>query len=237
MAKKYTKEMKIQACKDFLSGKKSRKQIASELNMGKRGAEKVREWSKMYELNGSLAFTDSNKRRSYTKDFKITVINDYYSSGLSELDICAKYNLSSCTLLREWISKYNNGEKLKTVINKPEVYSMPRVKTTEEERITIVKYYSDHDNNYGQTASLYGVSYSQIYEWCKKFRIYGEEELKDNRGKTVIIIDNDKENRYINQINKLKHKNEQLEREIEVLKKAYALEMDLIQLQGIKKKK
>lgn len=36
MAKKYTKEIKIQACKDFLEEKKSRKQIALELHMGKK---------------------------------------------------------------------------------------------------------------------------------------------------------------------------------------------------------
>ena len=37
MAIKYTKEIKIKACEEFLSGKKSRKQIALELNMRKKG--------------------------------------------------------------------------------------------------------------------------------------------------------------------------------------------------------
>lgn len=63
----------------------------------------------------------------------------------------------------------------------------------------------------------------------------GEEGLKDNRGKTAVA--GDKENKYISQINRLKHRNEQLEREIEVLKKACALKMDLLHLQGIRKKK
>lgn len=40
MSRKYTKEMKIWACEDFLNGRKPRKQIALELNMGKRVAEK-----------------------------------------------------------------------------------------------------------------------------------------------------------------------------------------------------
>ena len=42
MSRKYTKEMKIQACEDFFNGRKYRKQIALELNMGKRGAKKKR---------------------------------------------------------------------------------------------------------------------------------------------------------------------------------------------------
>lgn len=236
MSRKYTKEMKIRACEDFLNRRKSRKQIALELNMGKRGAEKIREWAKMYELNGSLAFSDSDTHKSYTKELKMSAINDYLSTGMSMLDVSAKYNLSSCTLLREWLSKYNNGEKFKTITNDQEVYSMPRTKTTEDERIKIVRYCIENDCNYGKTASLYGVSYHQVYEWCKKFRNSGEEGLKDNRGKTAVDGNNEKDNKYIIQINKLKHRNEQLEREIEVLKKACALKTDLLHLQGIRKK-
>ena len=165
MSRKYTKEMKIRACEDFLNGRKSRKQIALELNMGKREAKKIREWAKMYELNGSLAFSDSDTHKSYTKELKMSAINDYLSTGMSMLDVSAKYDLSSCTLLREWLSKYNNGEKLKTITNDQEVYSMPRTKTTEDEKIKIVRYCIENDCNYRKTASLYGVSYHQVYEW------------------------------------------------------------------------
>ena len=43
---------------------------------------------------------------------------------MSMLDVSAKYNLSSCTLLREWLSKYNNGENLKTITNDQEADDM-----------------------------------------------------------------------------------------------------------------
>lgn len=43
MSRKYIKEKKIKACEDFLNGRKYRKQIALELNIGKRGAEKISE--------------------------------------------------------------------------------------------------------------------------------------------------------------------------------------------------
>lgn len=42
MFRKYTKEMKIQAFEDIMNGRKSRKLIALELNMKKRGAENKR---------------------------------------------------------------------------------------------------------------------------------------------------------------------------------------------------
>ena len=39
---KYTKEQKVQACEDCLSGIKSAQQIATELNIRKRGADLIR---------------------------------------------------------------------------------------------------------------------------------------------------------------------------------------------------
>ena len=45
---KYTKEQKVQACVDYLSGRKSAEQIKIELNMGKCGTGLVRKWVKSY---------------------------------------------------------------------------------------------------------------------------------------------------------------------------------------------
>ena len=209
--------------------------------MGKKGAEKIREWVKMYQYNGSLAFNDGLGYRKYTEEFKIEVVNDYISSGLSQLDITAKYNLSSCTVLREWVSKYNNGERLKSIIDNPEVYHMPRLKATREEKLNIVQFCLKHNNNYALTAQEFGVSYHQVYEWCKKYRLDDELETENTNVPKEEHLKNDNhtnknENHLKNKIKILEHKNTQLEREIEVLKKAYALEMELLQLQGIKKK-
>ncbi|WP_407385030.1 hypothetical protein [Holdemanella porci] len=46
---KYTKEQKVQACEDYLSGRKSAEQIKIELNMGKCGAGLVRKWVNSYQ--------------------------------------------------------------------------------------------------------------------------------------------------------------------------------------------
>ena len=55
---KYTKEQKVKACKDYLSGRKSASKIAIELNMGKRGRDLVREWVKQYKVHGYTVFND-----------------------------------------------------------------------------------------------------------------------------------------------------------------------------------
>ena len=58
-----------------------------------------------------------------------------------------------------------------------------RRKTTIEERKEIVKYCIEHNRNYKEAASLYDVSYSQVYSWVKKYDTNGEEGLLDKRGR------------------------------------------------------
>lgn len=57
-----------------------------------------------------------------------------------------------------------------------------RRKTTIEERKEIVEYCINHERNYKDTASLYDVSYSQVYSWVKKYDANGKEALIDKRG-------------------------------------------------------
>ena len=49
---KYTFEQKLKAAQDYLSGKKSAADIAFELDMGKHGRGRIRQWSKLYKANG-----------------------------------------------------------------------------------------------------------------------------------------------------------------------------------------
>ncbi len=73
-------------------------------------------------------------------------------------DITAKYNISSRSVLRSWILKYNANIKLNDYDPKAEVYmANSRRKTTIEERKEIVKYCIENNKNYKQTASLYDV--------------------------------------------------------------------------------
>ena len=58
-------------------------------------------------------------------------------------------------------------------------------KTTEEERLEIVEYCVAHDNNYGEAALKYRVSYQQVYQWARKYRQMGRAGLQDRRGKRI----------------------------------------------------
>ena len=57
-----------------------------------------------------------------------------------------------------------------------------RRKTTIEERKEIVDYCINHNRDYKGTASIYDVSYSQVYSWVKKYDAQGEVGLTDKRG-------------------------------------------------------
>ena len=56
-------------------------------------------------------------------------------------------------------------------------------KTTQEERLEIVKYCMLNNRNYGETAIRYSVSYQNVYQWVKRYEELGIAGLEDRRGR------------------------------------------------------
>lgn len=52
---------------------------------------------------------------------------------------------------------------------KKEVYMTEARRTSIEERKEIVDYCLKHNRDYKESASIYDVSYSQVYSWVKKY--------------------------------------------------------------------
>ncbi|MBR3168776.1 MAG: transposase [Erysipelotrichaceae bacterium] len=221
---KYTADQKVQACVDFLSGKKSASEIARELDMGKQGHILIRLWSRMYQVYGSSVFEETHHNKSYTKEFKKKVVQEYLSGKGSISDLVTRYKIPSTHTLRQWISRYNDHIELKDYDPKSEVYMAERRKTSYEERLEIVNYCLDHDKDIRNTASLYKCSYSQVYSWVRKYEKDGEEALIDRRGKhkkEEELSDLEKAQRRIAQLEKEK---EEFRKKYELLKKAEKLE-------------
>ena len=65
---------------------------------------------------------------------------------------------------------------------------------------------------YKSAAELFEVSYSQVYQWVKKYLELGEEGLKDSRGKR-------KEESQLNELEKLQYENERLKHQSELKEK------------------
>jgi transposase len=78
--------------------------------------------------------------------------------------------------------------------------------TTYNERIDIVKYCIEHQNNYAETADKFQVSYQQVYSWTTKYLKDGVEALQDRRGKK-------KPDAQMSEVEKLRAQNKLLEAE------------------------
>ena len=179
---KYSKELKLEIVKRYLKGE-STNALANEYALLKRGPDTIRGWVHKYEALGENGFESSCTNKSYSKDFKLKVINEYLSGKDSLQGLANTYNISSSEIVRKWVLAYNNGEEIKDYDPKSEVYAMKSRKTTLEERLEIVKYVLDNNNDYKGAAERYNVPYSNVFNWVKKYNSKGEEGLSDKRGR------------------------------------------------------
>ena len=77
----------------------------------------------------------------------------------------------------------------------------------------------EHNRNYKETASLYDVSYSQVYSWVKKYDSDGEEGLVDKRGHHKLDDEVDELERLRRENVRLKRQLEEKDMAVELLKK------------------
>ena len=176
---KFTSKQKNAACEKYIKGYGSIYSIADELSVS---PETFRRWLLKYKNNGKDWFEESNSNNSYSSEFKIKDIKEYLEGKGSSSDIAAKYNITDSMII-SWKNKYNNGEEIKDYDLKSEVYSMKSRKTTLEERIEIVKYALDNNNDYKGAADKFLVPYANVYKWVKIYNEQGEEGLKFHRGR------------------------------------------------------
>jgi len=140
------------------------------------------------------------------------------------MKICKKYGIKSTRPLRDWILKYNGHEKSKTSgIGGTPIMTKGRA-TTYEERIEIVKYCIEHQNNYAETAQKFEVSYQQIYSWTNKYFKNGVDELQDRRGKSKSEVEMSEVEKLRAQNKLLAAENIRKQMEIDLLKKLAELE-------------
>ena len=120
---------------------------------------------------------------------------------------------------------YNANRELKDYDPKQEVYmAEARRKTTLEERKEIVNYCINHNRNYKNTAAKFDVSYSQVYNWVKKYDANGESGLTDKRGHHKTDDEVDELERLRRENLRLKRQLEEKDMVVELLKKVKEFE-------------
>jgi len=215
---KFSKEIKVKACENYIKGNGSFKSIAMEVGCNK---ERLRQWYLTYTIHGPSAFDTSCQNRSYSKEFKISVIELYLQGAYSISDLSAKYKISD-GMISKWINKYYNGIDLKSYDPKGEVYTMKSRKTTFAERLEIVKWVISNDMSYKNAARNFAINYALVYKWTKAYLKEDEEGLKyKKRGpKVKAKIDDDS----LSELEKLKL---ELERE-KALRKRREFELEVL---------
>lgn len=213
---KFSTEEKLEYVLRCTEGKDSINHIASLIGVY---TSTLRQWVCNFQSLGIDGLSNASKNYHYDTILKEMAVKDYLAGVGSLLDICKKYGIKSNRQLRNWILKYNSHEKLKA----SGTGGMPLMtngrKTTFDERVDIVKYCIEHQNNYSETAEKFQVSYQQVYTWTSKYENDGVDALQDRRGKR-------KKQDKMSELEKLKAQNKLLEAEnrrqqmeIEFLKK------------------
>lgn len=235
---KFSKEIRIKACEDFLTGKKSAAELANELSVG---TWTVRTWVSSYQTHGQIVFDEKPRNKSYSKEFKLQVVSDYLNGDGSQESLALKYNIPSRSMVSQWVKLYNSGKEIKDYDPKGEVYAMKARRTTFEERLEIVRFVLDHDKDYKLAAEKYTLPYSLVYQWTQKYLKYGEQSLeyqkKGPKPKGLIPDHLSEKDKLLREVELLKRQLEYAKLENQVLKKKEQLERQAeLQRLGSKKR-
>ncbi len=218
----HTPEWRAVVAQEYLNGQGSSLNIADKYSVTDKS---VRRWAQRYKEQGIIAFSRGIGNTRYTSDFKQMCVELYVNGEMSEEEIVAKYNISSYSVLHGWIMRYNANRELKDYCPSREVYmAEARRKTTIEERKEIVDYCLSHNHDYKGTASIYDVSYSQVYSWVKKYAETGEDGLTDKRGRHKTDDEVGELERLRRENLRLKHQLEERDMVVELLKKVKEFE-------------
>ncbi|EGT4601672.1 helix-turn-helix domain-containing protein [Clostridioides difficile] len=219
---KISYEIKIKSVEEYITGEKRACDICKELNIRKVSFHR---WVSRYNTNGAEGLRPVSYNKKYSKETKDSAV-DYYLSGKgSLLETCRKYNISSDSVLHRWIKRYNNSHKQCNISSVKENPLMAKGrKTTYDEKVEIVAFCIENNDNYQLTSDKYKVSYQQVYTWVRKYKSNGQESLIDNRGKSKTIDVMSESEKLIAQIKLLQAQNKRLEIENNFLKKLEEVE-------------
>lgn len=184
----------------------------------------LEEWIRNYESLGIDGINNTSKNTFYSQEFKTIAVGDYLDGKGSLSDICKKYGIKSTRQLRNWILKYNSHEELKSSGAGGITTMTKGRKTTYEERIDIVKYCIEHQNNYSETAEYFQVSYQQVYSWVAKYEKDGVESLQDKRGRRKSLGEMSEFDKLKAENKLLQAENRRKQMEIDLLKKLEEIE-------------
>ena len=85
---RFTPYEKEQACLDYINGNRSRSEICNCLHIFTRT---IQDWAAIYKKYGILGFTKKTKNSSYSKEFKMELVEKCISGEASSIDFAQPY--------------------------------------------------------------------------------------------------------------------------------------------------
>ena len=211
---------KVKIVERYLAGEIGICQAGRELGVNH---QTIRNWLSIYQYEGPTGLLYQSKNRSYSKDLKMSAVNDYLNKEGSLQDICIKYKIRSRKQLIDWIKVYNSGGILKTSTGG--AYMKKAKNTTLDERLKIVTDCLANDKNYGAMALKYDCSYQQVRNWVIRYEKMGQAGLEDRRGRRIASLPSrTPEEELRDKIAELERRNLDLQMENDLLKKVRELE-------------
>ena len=181
-------------------------------------------WVYRYEKHGVEGLNETSTWKKYSKELKLAAVQDYLSSDYSYNEVTRKYEISSTSLLRKWIKKYNSHRELNDTSRGRTTTMTKGRNTTLNERKEIVFYCLENEKDYQKAAETFKVSYQQVYQWVKKYDNGGEEALIDKRGRKKEEVELSAEQKMKLEMQKIERENERLRAENAFLKKLEEIE-------------
>lgn len=210
---KYNYDLMIKICKEYEKGGCSFKDLSLKYDINRH---RIKAIYYKYSTFGAESLKDTSKNKSYSKEIKIKIINEYLTGNYSYRDLSMKYKIERNNIVR-WVlehkngkTRYNSGTKGADIMSR---------KTTLNERIEIVKDLIKNELDYNATSKKYNVSYTQVYQWHKKYQEKGVDGLIDRRGRRKIEDELTPEEQSNLEVKRLKKELELAKATIEVLKK------------------
>jgi transposase len=168
----------------------------------------------------------------YSTDFKIKIVKEYQEGFISLKDLAHKYGMPDDALIREWLLQADkHGLDSLRVTHKRKKYSL-------DFKLAVVNYVKTHEVGTRKVAAHFGISPSQAYNWTKKFDKYGAAELrgrplgrsanmiKSKKNKPARTLKPSTEEKYKEEIIKLKAQLYQAEMDRDILKALTTLRRD-----------
>ncbi len=214
----YPVEFKWTVLQTWLEGHHTLRETAKLFEVG---TTSIKNWKYRWETYGIDGLMTATTFKKYSKEEKLAMINDALSGEYSINDVVRKYELSSSSVLRRWIQRYNcHREDIKGTTKGRESSMTKGRRTTWEERMEIVEDCLSKKKDYRATAECYDVSYQQVYQWVRKYEENGEEALQDRRGRAKKTEELSPEEKAKLEMKKLARENERLRAENAFLKKS-----------------